>query len=40
MVLWRGEAYTALLDHLDRYGGFYYEVTSLVAAPLGELRAN
>ncbi|KAJ7049871.1 glycosyltransferase family 15 protein [Mycena amicta] len=23
--LWRGEAYTAFFDHLDRAGGFYYE---------------
>ena len=24
---WRGEAYTAYFDHLDRSGGFYYEVS-------------
>jgi alpha 1,2-mannosyltransferase len=23
---WRGEAYTAYFNHLDRHGGFYYEV--------------
>jgi hypothetical protein len=23
---WRGEAYTAYFNHLDRSGGFYYEV--------------
>ena len=23
---WRGEAYTAFFDYLDRRGGFYYEV--------------
>ena len=40
MVFWRGEAYTALFDHLDRHGGFYYEVTSLIPTPSGEPRAN
>jgi len=25
---WRGEAYTAYFNHLDRSGGFYYEVRS------------
>ena len=25
---WRSEAYTAYFDHLDRYGGFYYEVST------------
>lgn len=24
---WRGEAYTAYFDHLERTGGFYYEVS-------------
>ena len=24
---WRGEAYTAYFNHLDRHGGFYYEVS-------------
>lgn len=24
---WRSEAYTAYFDHLDRSGGFYYEVS-------------
>jgi alpha 1,2-mannosyltransferase len=23
---WRGEAYMAYFDHLERQGGFYYEV--------------
>jgi alpha 1,2-mannosyltransferase len=23
---WRGEAYTAFFEYLDRSGGFYYEV--------------
>jgi alpha 1,2-mannosyltransferase len=23
---WRGEAYTAFFEYLDRAGGFYYEV--------------
>jgi hypothetical protein len=26
MDFWRGEAYTAFFDHLDKTGGFYYEV--------------
>lgn len=26
MEFWRGEAYTAYVDHLERTGGFYYEV--------------
>jgi len=26
MNLWRGEAYSAFFDYLDRSGGFYYEV--------------
>ena len=26
MEFWRGEAYTAYVDYLDRTGGFYYEV--------------
>ena len=35
LPIWRfGAAYTALFDHLDRYGGFYYEVTSLIVTPL------
>jgi hypothetical protein len=25
---WRGEAYTTFFNHLDRSGGFYYEVRS------------
>jgi len=32
MNLWRGEAYTAFFDYLDRSGGFYYEVCLLTAA--------
>jgi alpha 1,2-mannosyltransferase len=26
MDFWRGEAYSAFFDHLDKTGGFYYEV--------------
>jgi len=26
MDFWRGPAYTAFFDYLDRQGGFYYEV--------------
>jgi len=26
MDFWRGEAYTAFFEYLDRHGGFYYEV--------------
>ena len=26
MDFWRGEAYTAFFEYLDRTGGFYYEV--------------
>ena len=26
MDFWRGEAYSAYFDFLDRKGGFYYEV--------------
>ena len=26
MDFWRGDAYTAYFDYLDRTGGFYYEV--------------
>lgn len=33
MVFWRGEAWTAFFDHLDRHGSFYYEVTSLIVTP-------
>jgi Glycolipid 2-alpha-mannosyltransferase len=36
MVFRRGEAYTAFFDHLDRHGGFYYEVTSLIVTPSRE----
>jgi alpha 1,2-mannosyltransferase len=28
MDFWRGEAYSAFFDHLDREGGFYFEVMS------------
>jgi hypothetical protein len=28
MDFWRGEAYTAFFEYLDRHGGFYYEVLS------------
>ena len=28
MDFWRGEAYTAFFEYLDRRGGFYYEVLS------------
>jgi hypothetical protein len=28
MDFWRGEAYTAFFEYLDRSGGFYYEVLS------------
>jgi hypothetical protein len=28
---WRGEAYTAFFNYLDRHGGFYYEVPSFNA---------
>ena len=28
MEFWRGEAYTAYVEYLERTGGFYYEVTS------------
>jgi hypothetical protein len=34
MAFWRREAYMALFDHLDRHGGFYYEVTSLIVTLL------
>jgi len=26
MEFWRGEAYTAYVDHLEQTGGFFYEV--------------
>lgn len=26
MDFWRGEAYSSFFEHLDRAGGFYYEV--------------
>ena len=26
MDFWRGEAYSAFFEYLDRRGGFYYEV--------------
>lgn len=29
MDFWRDEAYTKFFEHLDRTGGFYYEVRSL-----------
>ena len=27
MEFWRGEAYTAYVDHLEKTGGFFYEVS-------------
>ncbi len=32
MDFWRGEAYSAYFDYLDRHGGFYYEVPSFTIA--------
>ena len=26
MEFWRGEVYTAYVDHLEKTGGFFYEV--------------
>jgi hypothetical protein len=36
---WRGEAYTAFFDYLDRHGGFYYEVPSsnVISTPQYEI---
>jgi hypothetical protein len=31
MEFWRGEAYTAFFNYLDRHGGFYYEVPSFAS---------
>jgi Glycolipid 2-alpha-mannosyltransferase len=28
MDFWRGKAYSAFFEYLDRYGSFYYEVLS------------
>ena len=30
MDFWRGEAYSRFFDHLDRAGGFYYEVIAVL----------
>lgn len=32
MDFWRGEAYTAFFNYLDRTGGFYYEVRLFIGA--------
>jgi hypothetical protein len=39
MDFWRGEAYTAFFNYLDRSGGFYYEVqiSTVTFAPHDEL---
>lgn len=37
MEFWRGEAYTAYVDYLERTGGFYYEVRSEVWLSLGDI---
>jgi alpha 1,2-mannosyltransferase len=31
MDFWRGEAYMAFFDYLDRTGGFYYEVRTYIS---------
>jgi hypothetical protein len=40
MDFWRGEAYAAFFNYLDRNGGFYYEVRpfTITFAPHYELR--
>ena len=35
MEFWRGEAYTKFFDHLDKTGGFYYEVRVVSCIPRG-----
>jgi Glycolipid 2-alpha-mannosyltransferase len=35
---WRGKAYTAYFDHLDRSGGFYYEVRSHLTVTYGAFQ--
>ena len=40
MDFWRGEAYAAFFNYLDRSGGFYYEVRvfTITFTPHYELR--
>jgi Glycolipid 2-alpha-mannosyltransferase len=40
MDFWRGEAYSAFFEYLDRRGGFYYEVDVVPPLSAPQIRTK
>ena len=40
MDFWRGEAYSAFFEYLDRRGGFYYEVDVVPLLSTPQIRTK
>jgi hypothetical protein len=40
MDFWRGEAYSAFFEYLDRRGGFYYEVDVVPPLSTPQIRTK